>query len=206
MHRGIWVHIIETLKIDQHFSLMCEIVFASINYDTFFYVLSGKHKHIKTGTNLWSKWTGLPWGWISISCHNVHIQAQRIVLSANKGILEGKNISISIIVNYSCRSQSNKIFDNLFSMQGIGHRYRCEAYWIIIIIALGNFNKYTALQKFGITLVSWSTRGNTATQMIIFFFKNITQNIFKFRMINATYMITTRPWSYLQKISIIYLI
>ena len=27
---------------------------------------------------------------------------------------------------------------------------------------------YTALQKFGITLVIWSTRGNTATQMTIF--------------------------------------
>ena len=27
---------------------------------------------------------------------------------------------------------------------------------------------YTALQKFGITLASWSTRGNTATQMTIF--------------------------------------
>ena len=26
---------------------------------------------------------------------------------------------------------------------------------------------YTALQKFGITLASWSTRGNTATQMTI---------------------------------------
>ena len=27
---------------------------------------------------------------------------------------------------------------------------------------------YTALQKFGITLVSWATRGNIATQMTIF--------------------------------------
>ena len=27
---------------------------------------------------------------------------------------------------------------------------------------------YTALQKFGITLVGWATRGNTATQMTIF--------------------------------------
>ena len=55
---------------------------------------------------------------------------------------------------------------------------------------------YTALQKFGITLVSCSTRGNTATQMTIFF-KNMTQNIFKFRMINARYMVITLPWSYL---------
>ena len=29
-------------------------------------------------------------------------------------------------------------------------------------------DRYTALQKFGITLVSWSTRGNIATLMIIF--------------------------------------
>ena len=64
---------------------------------------------------------------------------------------------------------------------------------------------YTALQKFGITLAGWSTRGNTAAQMTIFF-KNITQNIFKFRLINARYMITTRPWSYLQNISIFDLI
>ena len=33
---------------------------------------------------------------------------------------------------------------------------------------LVTFNEYTALQKFGITLVSWSTRGNTPTQMTIF--------------------------------------
>ena len=60
------------------------------------------------------------------------------------------------------------------------------------ITILHTFRSYTALQKFGITLASWSTRGNTATQMNIFF-RNITQNIFKLRMMNARYMITTLP-------------
>ena len=37
------------------------------------------------------------------------------------------------------------------------------------MIGQNDMHNYTALQKFGLTLASWSTRGNTATQMTIFF-------------------------------------
>ena len=51
------------------------------------------------------------------------------------------------------------VIDNVYNHDQIHTKNSCKE--------LGHY-AYIALQKFGITLVSWSTRGNTATQMTIF--------------------------------------